>query len=229
MIRAACITLVALFVFLVAPRARADATDAKGIAVVAADGATDAAWPLARAIYGSALLRPENIDDAHARVLAGETPTSQAPSLTDLAELRAGVKGDDAASRQLLVTIADKVGVASILVVFAGEPPSARLFDAKSRAFDAASYAPDASSSSSWDGAIRALERPFAPTTLVSQATAAPTSPLAPHKTETKSKQFYESPWFWAAIGAVLLIGGGVLIATNVQTGDTIHLQMKLP
>ena len=31
------------------------------------------------------------------------------------------------------------------------------------------------------------------------------------------------------AIGAALLIGGGVLIATNVQTGDTIHMQVKLP
>jgi hypothetical protein len=54
--------------------------------------------------------------------------------------------------------------------------------------------------------------------------------PVTPKdKPKEKSKSFYESPWFWAAIGAALLIGGGVLIATNVQTSDTIHMQVKLP
>ena len=226
MVRALVAVALAL-ALVVAPRlARAD-DEAKGMAVVAADGATDATWPLARAVYASALLRPEKVDDRRARVLAGEAPPTQFGELGELAELRAGVKGDDAASRQVLSAIADKVGVASVLVVFAGDPPTARLFDAKTKTFDAARYSPDASSS--WDATIHALERPFAPTPLVSQTTQAPVAPVAPPKHEAKSKAFYESPWFWVAIGAALLIGGGVLIATNVQTGDTIHLQLKLP
>ncbi len=230
MVRAFVTAMLALALVLAPRLARAD-DDAKGIAVVAADGATDATWSLASAVYASALLRPEKIDDRHARVLAGEAPATQFGELGELAELRAGVKGDDAASRQVLSAIADKLGVASVLVVFAGDPPTARLFDAKSKTFDAARYSPETGkdASTSWAATIHALERPFSPTVLVSQPTTAPVAPLAPQKTESKSKAFYESPWFWVAIGAALLIGGGVLIATNVQTGDTIHMQLKLP
>jgi hypothetical protein len=235
MLRAFFACVVALL--LCAPRvARADdgAPKKSGIAVLATDGATDATWPLARAIYASTYLRPENVDDAHARILAGEKRATEQPSIVELEELRAGVKGDDAASRQVLSALSDKLGVASVLVVFAGTPPTARLFDASTHTFDAATYSPDQNSSPpSWDGTIRSLERPFLPPPpLVTQtATTTPDANArpAPPKHDEKSKAFYESPWFWAAIGAVLLIGGGVLIATNVQTGDTIHLQLKLP
>ena len=43
-----------------------------GIAVVALGGATDAAWPLAQAIYGTPSLRPAMLDEPRARVLCGE-------------------------------------------------------------------------------------------------------------------------------------------------------------
>jgi len=231
----------AFVLFALGPRvARADdaVRAAKGIAVLAADGATDAAWPLARAVYASELLRPEGIDDEHARVLAGEKRETQQPSIVELQELRAGVKGDDAASRQVLGALADKLGVASILVVFAppNEKPTAQLFDAKSRTFDAARYSPDANGA--WDGTIRSLERPLLPAPVIaaqssaSASSAASTAPVAPGKQEpheSKSKPFYQSPWFWVAIGTAVLVGGGILIGTQVQTGDTIHLQLKMP
>jgi len=226
------VTTMLVLALVLGPRlARAD-TDARGVAVVAAGSATDATWPLARAVYASALLRPKKVDDRYARVLAGEASPTQFGELGELAELRAGVKGDDAASRQVLSAIADKLGVASILVVFTGDtaqaPPTARVFDATSKTFDAARYTPDAQST--WDGTIRAIERPLLPTVLVSQAAQAPVEPLAPPEHKAKSKAFFESPWFWVAVGAaVLLVGGGVLIATNVQTADTIHMQLKLP
>ncbi len=191
----------------------------KGFAVVAADGAIDAAWPLAGAVYGSSTLKPPTIDDARARVLAGEAGTGTTPELTELAELRAGVKGDDAASRQVLGALAQKLSLRGVVVVFAGNPPTARLYDAESHTFDAARYTAE---NGDWKAAVRSLERPYAPQTAPLVLT-----PPVPKKTE--SKPFYLSPWFWGAIGAALLIGGGVLIATNVQTSDTIHLQLRMP
>ena len=221
--------------FAVVPLARADEPHAqgKGLAVVAADGATDAAWPLAQAVYANAALRPRLIDDVRARVLAGEPPPDSASAeIKSLAELRAGVKGDDAASRELLAGIAQRLSVQAIVVVFPGEPPTARVYDARARAFDAARYQPDAPQASPprWDGALASIERPYAPPPAVKVAPAAvaPTpAPLVAKKSE--SKAFWQSPWFWVAIGAGVLIGGGVLIATNVNTSDTIHLQIRLP
>jgi hypothetical protein len=216
-----------VFALLTCRSARADepAPKPKGLVVVATDGATDAAWPLARAVYGVDMLRPRDIDDAKARVLAGEAASSE---LTELAELRAGVKGDDAASRQVLAALADKLHVVGVVVVFGGDPPSARLYDAESKAFDAAKYAPE---KGEWAGAVKSLERWYLPTP-APLVTAVPTEPepaKPKDKPKEKSKSFYESPWFWVAIGAAVLIGGGVLIATNVQTSDTIHMQVKLP
>ena len=220
--------------FAVVPLARADEpAPRKGLAVVATDGATDAAWSLAGAIYADPELHPVSVDDPRARVLAGEAPSSEAKDLAELAELRAGVKGDDAASRQVLGAIGDKLGVRAIVVVFAGDPPSARVFDVATKTFDAARYEPDAGSHAKWTAALASIERPYvaAPSPKIEPApapqAAVPNQPVK--KNESKSKAFYESPWFWVAIGAAALIAGGLLIATNVQSGDTIHLQMRLP
>ena len=216
-----------LVVLLTCRSARADEPrpKPKGIVVVATEGATDAAWPLARAVYGDDMLRPRDIDDAKARVLAGEAGSAD---LAELAELRAGVKGDDAASRQVLAALADKLRVVGIVVVSAGDPPSARLYDADTKAFDAARYAPE---KGEWAGAVKSLERWYLPSPppLVTAVPKEPEPAKPQDKPKEKSKSFYESPWFWAAIGAALLIGGGVLIATNVQTSDTIHMQVRLP
>jgi hypothetical protein len=220
--------LLALVAFLVTSRlahAAEAKTEGKGVAVLAVDGATDVAWPLARAIYSSNVLRPPTIDDARARVLAGEPASS--PELNDLAELRAGVKGDDAASRQVLGAISEKLSVQAIIVVFAGDPPTARLYDASAHAFDAARYSPD---KDGWKSTVSSLERPYLPQPAPLVTNVPPENkPLAPAPKQTKSKAFYESPWFWGAIGAVVLIGGGILIATQVQTSDTIHLQLRMP
>ena len=202
---------------------RAKADDGKGFVVVATPGAKDVSWPLAGKVYASAVLRPAAIDDAKARVLAGEeAPTKE---LGELAELRAGVKGDDAASREVLAALAQKLGVRGVLVVFA-DPPSLRIYDATTRSFDAARYEPD--SSSSWDAAVRSIERPYLPKAAV-VLTTQPLPPPKPMVEKKEGKAFYESPWFWVAIGAAVLIGGAVLIATNVQTSDNIHLTLKMP
>ena len=101
-----------------------------GVAVVALGGATDAAWPLARAVYGTPSLRPAAVDETRARVLCGEpAPASSPQDLRDLADSLAAVKGDDAPSRMLLGEIAHRLNVRAIVVVRVdGGQPTARVF-----------------------------------------------------------------------------------------------------
>lgn len=137
--------------------------------------ARDDAFTLARAVYGSGL-RPRALDELRARILAGDPPPPSATrELRDLAELRGAVIGEDAASRHLLTSIAQQLGVEGVLVVSRGarsrteEAPAAvaaaeadagpreaaapseeagvvvRLFLARTGDFDAARYEPDRS------------------------------------------------------------------------------------
>src|ERR1019366_8647336 len=86
--------------------APAPAAAPHGLAVVALGGATDAAWPLAQGVYGTAAFRPWGLDESRARVLCGEPAATGAPlDLRDLSESLAAVKGEDAPSRMLLVEI----------------------------------------------------------------------------------------------------------------------------
>lgn len=89
----------------------------QGIAVLAVGNARQEAFDLARAIYGSRL-RPVNLDEVRARVLAGDPPPANASrELRELAELRAGVTGEDAAGRRLLTGLAQQVGAQALIVV----------------------------------------------------------------------------------------------------------------
>lgn len=102
-----------------APAASAPAPQAagQGIAVLGMGSARNEAYALARAVYGSSL-RPRGLDEIRARVLAGDpAPALASRETRELAELRAGVTGDDAASRRVLAGIAQQLGVQAILVV----------------------------------------------------------------------------------------------------------------
>lgn len=89
----------------------------QGIAVLATTGTRAAAFTLARAVYGSPL-RPRHLDEVRARILAGDpAPAAATRDVRELAELRKSVAGDDAASRQLLATIAQQLHLRAILVV----------------------------------------------------------------------------------------------------------------
>jgi hypothetical protein len=95
----------------------------QGIAVLAVGGARAEAFELARAVYGSRL-RPPSLDEVRARVLAGAAPPPNASrELRELAELRAGVTGEDAAGRRLLVGLAQQVGAQALLVVKVEQAP----------------------------------------------------------------------------------------------------------
>jgi SAM-dependent methyltransferase len=157
--------------------APAVATDQHGLAVVGLGSSMDAAWPLARAVYADASLRPTTLDEAHARVLVGEAPgEAGTPELRDLADTRAAIHGgDDAASRRLLSSIALSLRVKGILVV---EPPTApdghataRVFVTAPGAYDPVTYDSDipapvtwgnGKSAVTWNGAVQAIRRGFA-------------------------------------------------------------------
>lgn len=241
------------------PGARQDAamaskTKPQGIAVVGAGGSRDEAFLLARAVYGSSL-RPRGLDELRARILAGDpAPKTATKDTRELAELRAAIAGEDAASRQLLATIARQVGVQGLLVVTvspstasaapgdagveeaadaAAAPASAtapatvsaRLFLAESADFDAARYEPDGSG---WRGTVASLSARFPSSQSIAiqpQASGAPPK-IAPGR---EGKPFYSSPWLWGALGAAALVGGFFFFATQDTSDDPIHLQMRVP
>lgn len=215
-----------------------------GIAVVALSGATDAAWPLATSVYASAELRPFGVDEAHARVLCGEAPAAGAPAeLRDLADTVAAVRGEDAASRALLADIARRLNVRALAVVRTeGERTSMHLFVADGAAFDAATYGPDPGTSGAtgtWSATTRSLARAFgtpASPPGAGPATPGPSAPaLATHAEPAvtneppKPKAFYETGWFWGALGAAAFAGGAVFFATRDNGPTTIHLDMQVP
>jgi hypothetical protein len=208
----------------------------KGVAVLGSDA--DAAWPLAQAVYADGSLRPATLDEAHARVLAGEAPSGDAAAdIRELAELRGGVHGDDAASRQLLGSIAQRFHVAGVLVLTVGEgdaAPTARMFLGDH--FDAAVYQPDQGSGRirSWTGAVRSVARSMGPASAVPLVTTSPAqnggvkAPRAEPKPNS-GKPFYLSPWFWGAIGAAAFGALAVYLATRDTSGGEIHLQVQVP
>lgn len=215
-----------------APLAPAPVAAPQGLAVVALGEATDAAWPLAQAVYGTPSLRPTMLDEARARVLCGEpAPAGAAPELRDLAESLAAVKGEDAPSRMLLGEIARRLNVRALLVVRveAGRA-TARVFLPETGTFDAAAYAPDAGPTVAWTAAAQSLGRTFG-----GVPGAAPAPALATHEEPVitgpppRGKAFYESGWFWGALGAAAFAGGAIFFATRDNGESTIHLQMQVP
>lgn len=207
-----------------------------GFAVTTAGPSADAAWPVAQAVYRSSL-RPPTLDEARARVLAGEPAADAAPAdVRELAELRAGVRGDDAASRQLLSAISAKLEVEGVVVLFTeGDAVEARVYLSDARAFDAARYRRDAAAG--WGPLVTSLERsrpgvalaPQAPARPDPRATAPTTLPKPRAPESERSRPFYVSPWFWGAIGAAAFAGGAVYFATRDSDSGQIRLQMRVP
>lgn len=232
--------------------AGAKRADAQGIAVVARGAAKDEAFELARAVYASSL-RPRELDEVRARVLAGDTPPANATrELRELAEVRAAIGGDDAASRRLLAGIAHQVHAQALLVVEvpsfeppdpedageAGTPPpartpSARLFLADTEEFDAARYEPEQVEGGrpSWRTVVVSLERRFPPPEAAAVVTAPATKlppPVLPSE-RTDSKPFYLSGWFWGAIAGAALVGGTIFFLSRDTADDTIHVDLRVP
>jgi hypothetical protein len=204
-----------------------------GMAVIALEGATDAAWPLAQELYSHGALEGSLLDEAHARVLCGEPPAAGAPTeLHDLAATVTAVRGDDAPSRALLGSLARHFALHVFVVVrMNGGRPLARVFLPDVGAFDAAIYVPDGESGKSWSGATRSLSRTFG---IESAATPAPAPTLATHplsggNLHEKSRPFFLSPWFWGALGIAAGAGGVAYLVTRDMSSHVIHLQVQVP
>lgn len=227
-----------------------------GLGVVSLSGATDSAWSLAQAVYAEPSLRPAAIDDATARILCGEAPSSSSTAaLVDLAAAVGALRGDDAPSRILLGEIARRTSVRALVTVrIANGHPVARVFLPDTSSFDAATFAPDESSRAtpaqpasetpqppqaatpplSWSGAVKSLVRSYSVPAVVPAPVASPAPPLATHEAPQKgsaephSRPFYESAWFWGSLGAAVIAGGGLYLATKDTSPSTIHLELQV-
>jgi hypothetical protein len=205
-----------------------------GLAVVAIPGASDAAWPLARAVYADPSLRAPGIDEAHARVLCGVPAASTDSSeLRDLSDTISALRGDDAPSRSLLDGIARRLSTRGLVVVRVDSGrPTARVFLADSASFDAATYGPDDSPVVAWSATTRSLLRLFGPAGGAGASApdlATHDGPRKPLEEKAPSHPFYESTWFWGAIAAAALVGGVAYLATRDSRPATIHLEVEVP
>jgi hypothetical protein len=241
--------LVVLLVFVVSLLFETRASAAQGVAVLGTSGARDDAFALARAVYVTSL-RPRSLDEVRARVLAGDpAPGVATKEVKDLADLRAAVNGEDAASRQILSGIAKQLGVQALLVVSktsttpaqpvdAGDSDAgpgtrvqARLFVAedgtKPAEFDAARYDFDGS----WEATVASVSARFpqtSPPPTPPTVMAGPSLLKVPPKKE-EDRPFYKSPWLWGAVAAAVLIGGVLLFAYQVKSDDPSHFRVKVP
>lgn len=215
----------AMFLVALAWSRGAKADERQGLVVVGAHDAVDQAWPLALAVYASPKLRPSAVSDDDARALAGEAPRATTSAGTrELAELRARVQGDDAASRQLLLAITDRTHTRGAVVLM--QDGVARVFEAARKEFDAASYS--TREDGDWRGVIASLERVYGGMPSGDKRQAAPASKRT-DSTERATGSFFGSPWFWGALGAALALGGATYFLTRDREPDTIHVHVQVP
>ncbi|HTQ44536.1 MAG TPA: hypothetical protein VMI75_17360 [Polyangiaceae bacterium] len=178
--------------------------------VVAMSGAADAARALAQSLG-----------------LGAPVPPESAP----------GVAAEDPASVAALSDLAHKLNARALVVVhMEGGLPVARVFRADTGSFDATTYVPDDARTLQWGGAAQAI----AGTVGIAPPAPPPTGPMqapalatheepAPVTEPPKKRAFYESGWFWGALGAAAFAGGAVYFATRDNGPVPIHLEMQVP
>jgi len=225
----------------------APAAAAHGAIVVAlSDDAAPASRSLAREIYRDPALRP-SIDDATARVLAGEPP-GEGPNkakLTEMAEIRTSVSHTrtDAASRRLLASLGAETGVELVVTVMMmeGDRPVAQVLRVKSASFERVELgatietAADGARSFQWPGAATTLKGMIAPppsiTAAKSPALAPRTSPPPPpgQKDTKESTPFWKSPWFWGPLGVVAAAGITVFVLSKTTSSPgKVHVDGRV-
>jgi hypothetical protein len=207
------------------------------IVVAASDGANPAARALAIEVYRDAALRPP-IDEAAARVLAGDKPGADAPtSLREVAELRATVARaeSDVVSRRLLASIGTELGAPVVVTVAldAGRPV-ARVLRVTGAAFERVELgatietASDGSKIYRWPGATATLRGLLG---IAPEPVPEPLRPVAPHAPEAPAapRPWYKSPWFWGTAGVVAAAGITVLVLSRTTGGPAnVHLTGKV-
>lgn len=207
-----------------------ESTPAHGYVVLARAATKENAWSLAQETYRSPRLRPR-LDEAHARVFAGEDAPAGRKDLAELAEARDAVVDEGAASRRILTSLGKEYGLEGVLVVGSSEsasPASARLFTIETGRFEPLELRSE--TDTGWTSARATLER-LAPREVTPAPVAQAPSNATKSGEEPKPgrKAFYESPWFWGAAGAAAALGGAFFLATRDSSSDSIHVQMQVP
>lgn len=214
-----------VWAFLLGAPAWAEAPAARGVTVVVqGDVAAGTVWPLAQAVYASRILRPSGIDEPRARALVGQPSAAQ-----ELVELRDGVRDEGAVSRRVIGAIAGLTHASTVAVVRASETPGhvqIRLFSEDR--FDVALYDGDPADATWRNDVVRALEHRIDPTAAQTPAVAAAPKPKKP-EAASGPRPFYKSPWFWAGFGAAALLGGTVLVVSQVTKNDDIRVHVQPP
>jgi hypothetical protein len=216
--------------------ARAD--DARGAIVMSTSpDAVSAAKPLAREVYKDEALRP-TIDDATARVLAGEAPPEGSPpKLLELRDLRASAlsAGSEAASRKLLAAIgADRKARLVVTVSMEGGRPRAKVLRVETSSYEGIEIgattetAPSGETIFHWPGAADALRKLLpADGPRASASSAGPLDkPLPAAPKPAPSRSIWSSPWFWAVLGGVVAAGAGTFAIVKTTKADepTVHI-----
>jgi hypothetical protein len=224
------------------------------IVVAVAEGAAPAARALAFDVYRDAELRP-SIDDATARVLAGEALPEGAPArLKEIAELRASIArpspgvappspgsaapapSSDLVTRRLVASLGTELGATLVVAVgMDGTRPVARVMRAATAVYERVELGPtveigdDGARTYRWPGATATL-RGFLP------PPPPPPPPLAPKAETSKApdlpqepRPFYKSPWFWGSLGGAAVIGlSAFLISRATSSPSNVHLMGKV-
>ena len=239
-----------------APAAPPPQAQPRGAVVIAAsDGAAAATKALAFDVYRDAELRP-SIDDATARVLAGDAPAESAPArLKEIAELRTSIAHADSAvvARRLLASLGTELGATLVVsVALDGTRPVARVLRPGAVAFErielgpTVEVAPDGARTFRWPGATDTFRgflpghevgsRPQLPDAVPPLTPGGTPAPLAP-KAETaalpaeptESRPFYKSPWFWGSLGGAAAVGLSVFLISRATSATTdVHLSGKV-
>jgi hypothetical protein len=221
-------------------QAPAPAPQAHGVIVVATgEGVGPAARALATETYRDPVLRPA-IDEATARVLAGDPPGEGAtPRIKEIAELRAAIAhaGSELIARRLLASLGSELGSPLVVTVTldAGRPVARALRSAgavveRVELGATVETAPDGSKTFRWPGAASTLRGLLG----VPDATAAePLRPLAPKAPAApvvpEQRPFWKSPWFWGTAGVVAAAGITVLVLSKTTGGPSdVHLTGKV-
>ncbi len=223
------------------PEAKTSETAGRGVVVVAIGAGADvAAKPLAREIYRDEALRP-SVDDATARVLAGEPAAADAPArLRDLAEVRfALTANDDAPSRRLVASLgAEQRAEIVVAVSMAGDRPLARVLRVGTARYEPIELGPTTERNEAgeirytWPGAAATLRK----LVVLPPAKVATPAPIAPKKTSTpttpKPKEptptpWHRSAWFWVPLGVVVATGAAVLIASKATEDSSGVVRLK--
>lgn len=210
--------------------------------MLARAASAESAWPLAQEVYGSARLRP-GLTEAEARVFAGG-PATEARPLVDLADTREAITDDGPTARRLLGALTQEFALEGVFVLYPGAEgverarPLVKVFVAGDAAAPAGHFVPvelrAESGEHPWASARSTLERLVPPASASSRPAASPpraaarTEPAPSDKAEGSSA-FYQSPWFWGAAGAALVLGGAFFLATRDSSSDSIHLEMQVP